>query len=106
MPPLAVPPMRRPRHSSRPPALTVPIDERIPQHPRVLLVDGHDGFRTQVRRFLEDEDVQVVAEARDGHEAVAAVILQAPDVAVVDLGLQPVNGLVLRSSMWVYVVCP
>jgi DNA-binding NarL/FixJ family response regulator len=61
--------------------------------PRVLLVDDHAAFRAQVRRFLEDEGVQVVAEAGDGHGAMIAVACHAPDVAVVDVGRRPFNGL-------------
>jgi DNA-binding NarL/FixJ family response regulator len=63
------------------------------EQPRVLLVDDHELFRTYVRRFLEEQGIQVVAEAGDAHAAVAAVAQQAPDVAVVDLGVRPINGL-------------
>src|SRR5262245_4552550 len=69
-------------------------DDDTPQHhPQVLLVDDHAAFRAQVRRFLEDEGVQTAAAASDPPAAVAAVARQAPDVAVVDLGVRPVNGL-------------
>ena len=40
---------------------------------RVLLVDDHDLFRTGLRNLLEEQGVQVVGEAANGHDAVRSV---------------------------------
>ena len=59
---------------------------------RVLLVDDHDLFRTGLRNLLEEQGVQVVAEASAGGEAVKIVRELAPDVVVMDLNMPGMNG--------------
>jgi anti-sigma regulatory factor (Ser/Thr protein kinase) len=55
---------------------------------RVLLVDDVDDVRLLLRTALRRApSVEVVAEARDGAEALAAAVDHAPDVIVLDLGL-------------------
>lgn len=61
---------------------------------RVLIADDHAVVRKGLRGFLAlQEDVEVVGEAADGEEAVAAVARLAPDVALVDLVMPRVDGL-------------
>ena len=60
---------------------------------RVLLVDDHDLFRTGLRNLLEEQGVQVVGEAANGHEAVRSVREVAPDVVVMDLNMPGMNGI-------------
>jgi DNA-binding NarL/FixJ family response regulator len=59
---------------------------------RVLLVDDHDLFRTGLRNLLEEQGVNVVAEAATGGEAVRAVRDHAPDVVVMDLNMPGMTG--------------
>ena len=59
---------------------------------RVLLVDDHDLFRTGLRNLLEEQGVNVVAEAGTGSEAIAAVREHAPDVVVMDLNMPGMTG--------------
>jgi DNA-binding NarL/FixJ family response regulator len=59
---------------------------------RVLLVDDHDLFRTGLRNLLEEQGVNIVAEAGDGSEAVDAVREHAPDVVVMDLNMPGMTG--------------
>src|SRR5688572_8469326 len=59
---------------------------------RVLLVDDHDLFRTGLRNLLEEQGVNIVAEAGDGGEAVEAVRDHAPDVVVMDLNMPGMTG--------------
>jgi two-component system NarL family response regulator len=59
---------------------------------RVLLVDDHDLFRTGLRNLLEEQGVNIVAEAGDGNEAVDAVRDHAPDVVVMDLNMPGMTG--------------
>jgi DNA-binding NarL/FixJ family response regulator len=61
---------------------------------RVLIADDHAVVREGLRAFLAlQDDVEVVAEAADGEEAVAAVERLTPDVALVDLVMPRVDGI-------------
>jgi DNA-binding NarL/FixJ family response regulator len=61
---------------------------------RVLVADDHAVVREGLRAFLAlQDDVEVVGEAADGEEAVAAVASLQPDVALVDLVMPGVDGL-------------
>jgi two-component system response regulator NreC len=61
---------------------------------RIVLADDHQLFRRGLRVLLEQQpDFTVVAEAKDGREAVAAVQSLKPDVLVVDIGMQNLNGI-------------
>lgn len=63
---------------------------------RVLLTDDHPVVRTGYRRLLEQAgDIDVVAEAGDGHAAYAAFVAQPPDVLVTDLSMAGCGGLEL-----------
>lgn len=60
---------------------------------RLLLADDHDMVREALRRVIDGRsDMAVVAEARDGREAVALAKEHAPDVAVVDLSMPGLAG--------------
>ena len=57
---------------------------------RVLLADDHRIVRAGIRRIVEESgDVEVVAEAADGKEAIQKVQDTAPDVAVIDISSRP-----------------
>ena len=58
---------------------------------RVVLVDDHVMFRSGVRAELGDA-VEVVAEAADVEQAVAAVLATAPDVVLLDVHLPGGGG--------------
>ena len=61
---------------------------------RVLIADDHAVVREGLRGFLAlQDDVEVVAEAADGEEAVAAAERLTPDVALVDLVMPRVDGI-------------
>ena len=59
---------------------------------RVLLVDDHDLFRTGLRNLLEEQGVDIVAEASSGSEALQHVRDSAPDVVVMDLNMPGMSG--------------
>jgi DNA-binding NarL/FixJ family response regulator len=60
---------------------------------RVLLADDHVLVRQGIRQFLEDEaDIEVIAEANDGAEAIRMVQEQQPDIAVLDIRMPEVTG--------------
>lgn len=61
---------------------------------RVIIVDDHHLVRRGLRQLLEREfDIQVVAEAADGQEAVEAVGRIRPDVVVMDVEMPSINGI-------------
>ena len=60
---------------------------------RILLADAHSLFREAVRMALDGQpDLKVVAEARDGLQAVAEAERSHPDVALLDAGLPNCDG--------------
>ncbi|MBO0691635.1 MAG: response regulator transcription factor [Acidimicrobiaceae bacterium] len=60
---------------------------------RVFLLDDHQLVREGVRHVLEaDEDLVVVGEAGTAEEALAAIPVSRPDVAVLDVRLPDGNG--------------
>lgn len=67
---------------------------------RVLLVDDHPMFREGVRFTLQRAgDIEVVAEATDGAEAIAAVAGTGPDVVLMDLAMPGVGGLEATATI-------
>ena len=60
---------------------------------RVMLVDDHDLFRTGLRNLLEEQGVQIVAEASEGASALSLVRELAPEVVVMDLNMPGMNGI-------------
>jgi len=61
---------------------------------RILLADDHVLVRQGTRELLErEEDMQVVAEAGDGEEAVRLAASKHPDVAIMDISMPRLNGI-------------
>ena len=60
---------------------------------RVLLADDHPVFRQGLRALLEREKFDVVGEASDGLEAIAAAERLQPQVVVIDLAMPSLNGI-------------
>lgn len=61
---------------------------------RVLIADDQDMIRTGFRFFLDAQpDITVIAEARDGEEAVALARRERPDVCLLDIRMPRLDGL-------------
>ena len=61
---------------------------------RVIIADDHAVVREGTRHILEQEDdIQVVGEAKDGAEAVALTETLKPDVAIVDISMPVIGGI-------------
>ncbi|HET7091117.1 MAG TPA: response regulator transcription factor [Anaerolineae bacterium] len=72
---------------------------------RVILVDDHAVVRKGIREFLtESADIEVVAEASDGDEAIALIEQHRPDVAVLDIQMPKRSGIDVcrhvRAQQW------
>jgi DNA-binding NarL/FixJ family response regulator len=61
---------------------------------RVLIADDHAVVRQGLRTFLElQDDIEVVADACDGEEAVSATFDGRPDVVLMDLMMPGLDGI-------------
>ena len=60
----------------------------------VLLADDNRGVRKEFRKILElEDDLKVVGEAKDGHEAVALAKKLRPALVLMDVTMPLLNGL-------------
>jgi DNA-binding NarL/FixJ family response regulator len=65
-----------------------------PLKTRVLLADDHEVVRSGLRSVLEREaDIEVVAEAADGNEAVEKALASDVDLAILDVSMPRLTGL-------------
>jgi DNA-binding NarL/FixJ family response regulator len=65
---------------------------------RVILADDHAVVRVGVRSLLEEmPEIKVVAEAADGHQALALIEALRPDILVTDIAMPGMNGLELAE---------
>nr|WP_297165642.1 response regulator transcription factor [Thermogemmatispora sp.] len=72
---------------------------------RVLLADDHALVREGTRRLLEAEsDVEVVAEAASGEEAVEAARRLNPDIAIMDIAMPGMGG--IEATRQIKAHCP
>ncbi len=60
---------------------------------RVLIADDHQLFRDGLKSLLEAYGVDVVAEARNGREAVELARTHLPDIVLMDLKMPEMGGL-------------
>ncbi len=61
---------------------------------RIILADDHAVVRKGIREFLEEKgDIQVIAEADDGEQALARIAELHPDVAVLDIQMPGLTGI-------------
>jgi DNA-binding NarL/FixJ family response regulator len=66
----------------------------IPLKTRILLADDHAMVRRGLRMVLDAEpDLEVVAEAGDGAEAVEVAIAEQPHLAILDVSMPRLTGL-------------
>jgi DNA-binding NarL/FixJ family response regulator len=67
---------------------------------RVLLADDHSIVRAGIRAIINDlPDVEVVAEAQDGREALDLIARARPNVVFMDIGMKNLNGLETTSRV-------
>ena len=67
---------------------------------RVALVDDQSLFRAGIRMLVDSQpDLEVVAEASDGREAVEAVRQSRPDVVLMDIRMPGMDGLAATAEL-------
>jgi DNA-binding NarL/FixJ family response regulator len=67
---------------------------------RILLADDEAMIRAGVRAILTtDTDIEVVAEADDGREAVELTLAHRPDVALLDIRMPRLDGLAATAEI-------
>lgn len=72
---------------------------------RVMLVDDHAILRAGIRALLQfQDDIQVVAEAGDGLDALRQAKACQPDVILLDIGLPGMDG--LAAAREIVYACP
>jgi DNA-binding NarL/FixJ family response regulator len=72
---------------------------------RVLLADDHTVIRDALRYLLEAQgDIEVVAMAADGQDAVEKAQMECPDVAVMDVSMPRMDGITATRQLCAY--CP
>jgi DNA-binding NarL/FixJ family response regulator len=72
---------------------------------RILLAEDHATVREGLRLILNAQpDMEVVAEAEDGHAAVAQASKLRPDVLVMDVSMPVLNG--LKATELLQQTCP
>lgn len=60
---------------------------------RVVVCDDHAAMRAALRTILESNDIEVVAEAGDGDQAIAAAADHRPDVVLMDVRMPQRDGI-------------
>ena len=69
---------------------------------RVVLADDHDLVRSGIKALLSMIDgVEVVAEARDGHELIQLVESLEPDVVMTDISMPRMDGIAAIAQIHV-----
>jgi DNA-binding NarL/FixJ family response regulator len=67
---------------------------------RILIADDQELVRTGFRVILEAEgDIEVVAEAQNGHEAVRQAALARPEVVLMDIRMPELDGLAATEQI-------
>ena len=67
---------------------------------RIVLVDDHKIVRDGLRSLLEsEEEIEVVAEAEDGRQAVETIRQSRPDIVIMDVGLPELNGIAATRQL-------
>jgi DNA-binding NarL/FixJ family response regulator len=67
---------------------------------RVLVADDHNLVRAGLRSLLDQiENVQVIAEAEDGNQAVLLTAQHRPDIVLMDIAMPNVNGMAATAQI-------
>ena len=72
---------------------------------RIMLAEDHETVREGLKLLINaQDDMEVIGEANDGHQAVALSLSLLPDVLVMDISMPGLNG--LKATEKLKEVCP
>jgi DNA-binding NarL/FixJ family response regulator len=81
------------------------LNRTKPNKIRIILADDHPLMRQAIRMWLEKQhDLEVLAEACDGKEAIDLAIKLQPDVVIMDISMPKING--LEATRQIISRCP
>ena len=61
---------------------------------KVMIADDHSLMRKGLQQILElEKDIQVIAQAKDGNEAVEKALQSKPDIILMDINMPVKNGM-------------
>jgi DNA-binding NarL/FixJ family response regulator len=66
---------------------------------RILIADDHEVVRLGIKSLLADTEIEVIAEAKNGEEAVDLVRKIQPDVVLLDIRMPEMDGLTTLSRL-------
>jgi DNA-binding NarL/FixJ family response regulator len=66
---------------------------------RVLIADDHTLVRAGFRALLESQNIEVVAEAANGREAIELTKKHHPNIVLMDIGMPGLNGIEAASRI-------
>ena len=66
---------------------------------RVLLVDDSTYIRTVLGSIIVDAGFEVVGEAADGEEAIRKYMEHKPDIVLMDVIMEPMNGMAATEAI-------
>ncbi|RIV17222.1 DNA-binding response regulator [Alicyclobacillaceae bacterium I2511] len=67
---------------------------------RILIADDHKILRESLIILLQQEDdIEIVGEAADGHQAIQEILRLKPDIAILDISLPQLNGLDVAARL-------
>ncbi|WP_110954030.1 response regulator [Anaerosinus massiliensis] len=67
---------------------------------KILIADDHLLLRQGIRMVLDlEDDLEVVAEAVDGHETLAKTMMLQPDILLLDLNMPILNGIEVTQRL-------
>ncbi|KPK28140.1 MAG: LuxR family transcriptional regulator [Desulfobacterales bacterium SG8_35_2] len=70
---------------------------------KVLLADDHSIVRAGLRRIIEErDDLEVIAEADEGRNAIRLAMEKKPDVAVIDISMPGLDGLEVIAQLKIH----
>jgi NarL family two-component system response regulator LiaR len=72
---------------------------------RIVLADDHPLMRQAIGMWLEkQQDLEVIAEANNGKEAIDIAVMLQPDIVIIDISMPKING--LEATRQITSKCP
>jgi DNA-binding NarL/FixJ family response regulator len=66
---------------------------------KILVADDHEVVRSGIESLLEGSDIEIVAQAHDGGDAVHKTLSHHPDVLLMDIRMPEIDGLTALETI-------